>query len=1171
MIHRLIFWAVHNRAVVLLLAAGLLAYGIYAFREVNVEAYPDPAPAIVEVVARFPGASAEEVERQVTIPLEVALAGMPGLTITRTQSLFELCHISNQFEYGVDQQAARQEILNRLQMAQLPAGVAPDISPRSPTGEIFRYVLVAPKDSAGRDIYDPNDLKSLQDSTLERLFRRIPRVVDVTSYGGTVKRYEIHPDPARMQRYGITLQQLKDAIASNNSNVGGDYIIQGGAAHVVRSLGLLGMGQDPIETAMGMADPVAARNYLRAEENRRLREIRQIVLSATNNVPVRVDDVVEGGPLRGSLPSGEPGTPGRQGVVMGHQTRLGRVMRSVALRDAQGRDVLDAQGQRVWHDEDEVVEGIVLLRKGDQSLPALADIHSLVKQLNESPGRLLPGVKIEPYYDRTDLIGVTTSTVRENLLAGMGLVAVVLLLFLSNVRTALIVAINVPLALLFALAVIFVRGKSANLLSIGAVDFGIIVDSSVIIVENIYRHLSRGENAHLPIDQRILRASSEVQRSLAFSTAVMVCAFLPLFTMAGPEGQIFGPMADTYAFALGGALLLALFLSPVLCELLLSNVKPRPDNWLVRTLQTAYLQQLRRCLRHRVLTLGVFVLVVAATAAVVPMLGREFLPELEEGNMWIAGTFPLKTSLDEVCEGVKIVRKIVQRYPECEQMISEVGRPDDGTDPSGFYGTESYVPLKPHEEWPIPPGQTRPRTKDELVEVLNREISQTLVSVDWNFSQNIRNNVNETLAGVRGDNSVKIIGPDLVELENTADRVVRALQKVPGLANVGAIRILGQSNLNIPVDRDKCARWNLNVGDVQAVIDTAVGGKAFSQMIEGERSFDITLRYPSELRSNLDAILKLPVEVSKNAVVNSQSNGQGNTPVSGPTNGPSPTGSIAALPPLTGSTSNAPMNDLSRTPRRPLGDLVTPLGPDGQLDEHGSFLRRGASDIYREQGERMIVVKFDIHNCDLAGAVAKAKEATKDLVHAPCRLTWGGEFREMEQAESRMSIVIPLAVALVAVLLYMMFGSLVDVLIVLSNVVALACGGVWALLLTQTNFSISAAVGFISIFGVAVMDAILQVSSFHRARLEGKPLEEAVVYGSLLRLRPIMMTALTAVFGLLPAAFSTRIGAQTQRPLAIVVIGGMLMALLLNRYLTPVLYCVLRRRPPTAESAGLVE
>ena len=407
------------------------------------------------------------------------------------------------------------------------------------------------------------------------------------------------------------------------------------------------MGQDPMETAMGMKDPVAAQDYMRAEEQRRIREIRQIVLNATNNVPVRVDDVVEGGPLRGDS------SPAAQGVVMGYQTRLGHVMRSTLAHDAQGREVLDAKGNRVWRDDDEVVEAIVILRKGDQSLPALDDIHALVKQLNENPGRLLPGVQIVPYYDRTELIGITTHTVQENLLAGMGLVTLVLLLFLSNVRTALIVAINVPLALLFALAVIFLRGKSANLLSIGAVDFGIIVDSSVIMVENIFRHLSSGVDADLPIDRRILRATGEVQRSLWYSTAIMVCAFLPLFTMAGPEGQIFGPMADTYAFALAGALLLALVLSPVLCTLFLANLKPGPNNWLVRTLQVAYRRQLERCLQHRGLTLGLFALFVAFTAAVIPMLGREFLPELEEGNMWIAGTFPLKTSLDEVCEGVR--------------------------------------------------------------------------------------------------------------------------------------------------------------------------------------------------------------------------------------------------------------------------------------------------------------------------------------------------------------------------------------------------------------------------------------------------------------------------------------------------------------------------------------
>ncbi len=1165
MIKNLIQWAVQSRLVVVLLAVALMVFGIYSFMRVNVEAYPDPAPAIVEIVARYPGASAEEVERQVTIPLEVALAGMPGLQYARTQSLFELCHIRNQFEYGVDPAQARQEVLNRLRLAALPAGVSPDISPQSPTGEIFRYVLVNPKDSAGRGIYDLNDLKSLQDWTLERLFRRLTLIADVSSFGGTVKRYEIHPDPARMQRYGVTLQQIKDAISSSNANAGGDYIVAGGAAHVVRSLGLIGGGQDAMETAMGMKDPLAARDYLRAEEARRIGEIRQIVLTATNNVPVRIDDVVEGGPLR----SGQP--TGHKGVVVGHQTRLGHVLFSNPLRDSRGKELLDAKGQRQWRNDDDVVQCVVLLRKGAQSLPALEQVHVLVKQLNETPGRLLPGVKILPYYDRTDLIHVTTETVRENLLAGMGLVILVLLMFLTNVRSALIVAINVPLALLFAFSVLFLRGKSANLLSIGAVDFGIIVDSSVIMVENIYRHLSTGLHAELPIGERVIRASSEIQRSLAFSTAIMVCAFLPLFTMSGPEGQIFGPMADTYAFALGGALLLALVLSPVLCDLFLPRLRPKPDNLFVRAVLASYLRQLQRCLHHRWLTLGVFAALVAATVAAIPMLGREFMPELEEGNIWIQAQFPLNSSLEEVCALSAKAHEILKQCPEGEAVLTQVGRPDDGTDPAGFYNAEFFLPLKPHGQWPILPGGSRPRTKEELTAAIAAELRGSLIAVEWNFSQNIRNMVMEALSGVRGENSVKIIGPDLRELEHAADRVVKALKGIQGLEDVGAYRIMGQSNLTLPVDRQKCARWNLNVSDVQAVVDTAVGGKPFSQMIEGERSFDITLRFAETRRADLDAILNIPVEVGGNMVASSQSPGQSATPVSGSSSGPSPTGTGAALPTLTGSGLNATLNDLGRTPHRRLGDLVTPQDPDGRPNPRGSFLQQGASDIYRDQGERLIAIKFDIHGRDLAGAVAEAKRKTKNLIHAPCRLEWSGEFQEMEQAESRMMIVIPLAMAAVVVLLYLAFRSLVDVLIVLSNVAALCCGGIWALLLTHTNFSISAAVGFISIFGVGVMNGLLLVSSFHRLRLDGAPMEEAILQGAAHRLRPMMMTTLTAIFGLVPAALSTRIGAQSQRPLAIVVIGGMTMALLLNQYLTPVLYSVLRRRPPSAESTGLAE
>ena len=770
------------------------------------------------------------------------------------------------------------------------------------------------------------------------------------------------------------------------------------------------------------------------------------------------------------------------------------------------------------------------------------------------------------------MIHVTTDTVRENLLAGMALVTLVLFMFLTNVRGVLIVAVNIPLALLFAFAVLFLRGKSANLLSIGAVDFGIIVDSSVIIVENIYRHLSGGLNADLPIGRRIILASNEIHRCLFYSTAIMICAFLPLFAMSGPEGQIFGPMAETYAFALGGALLLALALSPVLCTFLLKDLKPTCDNFLVRALHASYLRQLRRCMDHRWLTLALFATLVAGTVAALPYLGSEFMPELEEGNIWVQAQFPLNSSLEEVCELSNKVHETMKHYPEAEMVLTQVGRPDDGTDPAGFYNAEYFMPLKPASQWPVPPGRSRPRTKAELTDELGRELKEIIPAVEWNFSQNIRNMVMESMSGVRGENSVKIIGSDLAELESAANRVVDALRTDRGDWTTSASTASWASRTSrCPSTAASAGRWNLKVGDVLAVGETAVGGKPFSQMIEGERSFDITLRFPKEQRSDIEAILKVPVDVGGNMVANSQTPGQSATPVSGGSNGPSSTGTSANLPSLTGSAMNATMNDLSRTPRQPLGEMVTPLGPDGKPNPGGSFFQRGASDIYRDQGERLIAIKFDIHGRDLAGAVAEAQQKCKDLVAAPSRLEWTGEFLEMEQAERRLMIVIPLAAFLVMFLLYLAFRSLTDVLLVLSNVVTMVCGGVWALLLTHTNFSISAAVGFISIFGVAVMNGLLLVSSFHRLRLDGVSFEEAILQGSGHRLRPMMMTALTAVFGLLPAAFSTRIGAQTQRPLAIVVIGGMLMALLLNRYLTPVLYGVLRRRPPTEEAAGLAE
>jgi cobalt-zinc-cadmium resistance protein CzcA len=1229
MVRKLIEWAVNNPLIVLLLTVALVAIGTYSFLNVNVEAYPDPAPPIIEVVTQYPGASAEEVERQVTIPLEVALAGMPGLTYTRTKSLFGLCHMRNQFDYGVDYFKARQEVINRLGGVQgLPAGVSPQVSPFTPTGELMRYTLSSPKVD-GRDIYTLYDLKGLEDWTLERTFKRIPRIADVSSFGGLVKRYEVRPDPQRLKMYGITLQQLANALTNSNGNVGGDLLSQGNVALNVRGIGLIGGGQDPMqapevlgqETAelktlldkdrhlsdadrtrlldkfgggkvvpplrareerllrdlhkkAGEAAAARAATFLREEDERRLREVRQIVIASTNNVPVRIDDIVEGGPLR------YPDEIGQQGVVVGNQTRLGKVSLSQPKRDAKGRLVKDADGRIVWNDEEDKVQGIVLMRKYDETLPALRGVKDKLQELNDSPGRLLPGVQLEPHFDLTGLIHVTTETVRENLLLGMGLVMVILLMFLSNVRSALIVAINIPLALFFAFAVLFLRGKSANLLSIGAVDFGIIVDSSVIMVENIYRHISAGEYRELPLKQRILAACAEVEGALFFSAAIMVCAFIPLFFMQGPEGQIFGPMADTYAFALGGALLLSLTLAPVLCLLFFRHLKPTPDNFLVRWLKGRYLRQLELCLKYRWITLGLIgTLIVATWVFVAPRLGHEFMPELEEGNLYNRGTFPVNVSLAEVSDRVRTARAIMRSYPEVELVASQVGRPDDGTDPSGFYNAEFSLPLKPEREWPAVKqrtgwaralfGATRARTKPELVEDMSAELRAKIPGVDWGFSQYIRDNVTECLSGIKGDNSVKIIGPDLDKLEELAEQVKSTLDKVDGMKEVGIFYIKGQPNLEIAVDRQKCNRWGVMVADVENAIQTAVGGKAFTQMIEGEKTFDITLRWPERLRGDEQAILDIPVDVTNNTVTAGSVPSLPQTPQTGQSVGVATTGYAGALPSATGSVYGANLNNISSAPRLRLRDLVVPIDDKGRPKPGGQFIRPGASTVYREQGSRLIAVKFSVRGRDLAGTVAEAREKIQSFVPAPYRTEWSGEFQEMQEAEGRLLFFIPLSLALIFVLLYLAFHSLLDVLLVLFNVVELSVGGVWALYLTGTNFSVSAGVGFISIFGVAVMDGLLLVSYFNSLRVRGMPLREAIMQGAATRIRPVTMTALTAIFGLLPAALSTRIGAQTQRPLAIVVVGAMFTTLFLTRYLMPVLYSFYGHREPHSEGPRL--
>ncbi|HKI33665.1 MAG TPA: efflux RND transporter permease subunit [Gemmataceae bacterium] len=1271
MVRHLIGWALNNPLVVILLACALAVFGVYSFLHVNVEAYPDPSPPLIEVIAQNTGMSAEEMERLVTVPLEVTLANIPRMRYMRSYSQFGLSDVRCQFEYDTDYNAARQEVINRLAvMSQpLPPGVVPSLSPESATGEIYRYTLNSPKDASGDPIYTLNDLKALQDWVMERQFRRVPRIVDLTSFGGTVKRYEIHPDPDRMKQFGITLGQIQTALGNANMNTGGDYVPLGPVAMNTRCIGLFGAGLDPVTTVLGMKDPdpdkaaelekaerekgperfklkeqqrvrlgSAAAAKLREEEADRIRQIRNIVLTAVNNRDIALEDIVEGGRLQQEafklteasfaslLAAGVPEAvlaklkplknvafgnrnefsnairhvlnpdererfnalvvnrarvpgeqPGERGVVVGNQTRLGKIImgRPAEVEKPDGvYRVVDAKGKLLWRNEPDVVQCIVLLRKNEESLPAIKDVEKKVAEINDpQSGLMLPGVFIEPYYDRTDLINVTTDTVRENLFVGISLVILVLFMFVSNVRTAIIVAINIPLALLFAYAVLFLRGQSANLLSIGAVDFGIIVDSSVIMVENIYRNLASGEFAGLPIKDRIIRSTREIDRALLFSTGVMVCAFIPLFAMSGPEGALFGPMAHTYAFSLGAALLLAMTLTPVLSMFFFKNMKPAGENFLVRALKWRYLWKLQLCIKYPKVTVALMTALILGTATLIPKLGHEFMPELEEGNLWVRSRFALNMGLDRASEDATQIRNVVTSYPEVDTVIVQVGRPDDGTDVCTFSNFELFVNLLPEAQWPKLVentgwrrwlhGDKRPRTKTELIEAMNAELRSQVPGADYNFSQNIRDNVMESLSGIKGDNSVKIFGPDLDKLDALAEKVKERLDKVEGIKDVGVFTIKGQTDFNFRVDLEKCRKWGVSANDVTGVVATAIGGKAYSTMIEGEKQFDISVRWPKWRRSGEETILDIPVDIINNQVVLS----------SGPSWNPNPSGSGMLLPQKTGYNVDT-SNQITSTPRRTLRDFVTPVGKDGRPDPDSTFVRPGAATIYREGSlgegsQRLCAIKFSVRGRDLGGAVNEAREKTKDLFQAPYRAVWSGEFEEMEAAEAKLFWIVPMSLGLIFILLYIAFRSLLDALVVLSNVFDVALGGIWALYLTGTPFSISAAVGFISLFGVAVMEGLLLISYFNALRAQGLQLNDAIVQGALKRVRPVMITAMTAILGLLPAAFSTKIGAQTQRPLAIVVVGGMAVTLLLDRYLMPALYTFYGKREPPEGSGSL--
>lgn len=1053
MVHVIISWSLHNRLIVILGVLALIGAGVHSTLNLNIEAYPDPTPPLVEVISQNPGASPEEMERLVGIPLETALNGMPGLEDLRSTSISGLTDIKCQFAYGTDYRSARQEVINRLGDAGLPAGVQPRLSPWSPTGEIVRYVLEG-------EGYTTNQLKAVQDWVLNRELRKVPGVIDVTGYGGTVKQYQVLIDTRLLRQYDLTMQQVEDAINRSNANVGGDILTMGSQAHNVRALGILGEGVDPLDPAN------VSRAY--SIEADKLEDIQNVVITTAGGSPIYVRQVAK--------------------VEVGHRPRLGKV----------GRRLKESDGPPLPLDDDDVVEGIVLMRKYEQSLPVARAVEKKLKEVERL--HLLPkGMKIRVFNQRTDLVEITTHNVAHNLVVGMALVAGVLFIFLGDMISAAIVALVIPLALLFSITVLYTQGKSANLLSIGAVDFGIIVDSSVIIVENIYRHITaHGADRTRPLIDRIADASHEIERALFYSTTIIVCAFLPLFAMTGPEGALFGPMANTYAFAIFGALCIAVTLAPVLCSFFFHNKKEESDTIVDRIMKRSYLAALNWVLNHRFFTLSVLVGLLVFTATLVPGLGGEFMPQLEEGNLWIRATLPRTVSFESASRMAPRLRATIASIPEIKGVMSHVGRPDDGTDITSFFNLEFNAPLKPMEEWRS--GVTRETIQDELTKKFKE-----YRGVDFNFSQLIRDNVEEALSGVKGANSIKLFGSDLHKLEETGQRIVTILRSVRGIENVGLFHIVGQPNLVIKIDRRECARYGINVSDVESVVQVAIGGRAFSQMVEGEKLYDIVLRLPPNLRDDPNVIGRIPID----------------TP---------------------------PRADGLPSARIPLSQLAT-------ISPH----EPGASYIYRENNNRYIPIKFSVRNRDLASAIAEAQKKVNDpkigaKLPDGYRIEWSGEFAQMEEANARLMWMIPLSITLIMVLLYSAFNSLKDALLVMANVVTATMGGVWALRLTGTPFSISAAVGFISIFGVAVQNGVLLISYFNQMRSQGSPVREAVMRGAELRLRPVVMTSLTAILGLLPAALANSIGSQAQKPLAIVVVGGMMVALLLTQYLMPVLY-----------------
>jgi heavy metal efflux system protein len=1064
---RILVFALMRRTIILLGLFVFLCAGVIAFAKLNIEAYPNPAPVILEITAQAAGLSAEEMEKYYTTPMEIGLYSTPGIDNIRSTSFYGLSFVRVTFKYGVDYYFAyTQAALSLQQNVSLPGNQVATIQQSSLVGEVYRYQVVGPPH------FGLTNLRTVQDWIALRRLSTIPGVVAINSWGGTTKEFEVEADLHKLQAYSLTISQLLSAFSNSNINVGGREITLGQQSVNIRGVGLIDSGGNDDLTQGYHVD-----------------DIQNVVLGQFNGLPILVKDVAR--------------------VYIGHVPRLG-----IAGRDH----------------EDDVAASIVVMGRTQHTNDIVPRIKDTVAALN-SDGSLPPGVKLVPYYDRTSLVNVTTHTVLHNLVLGCILVFLIQWIFLGNLRSAIIVATNIPFALFFSIIILVSQGQDANLLSIGAVDFGIIIDAAVILVENIFRNLQASKDKKSEILQdlhegtygvdpthhkgwtsrlRMIYVSAlQVDRAILFSTAITIAAFCPLFTMQGVEGQIFGPMARTYGYALVGALIATFTVTPVLSSLLLPEHVKEVETLVVRGLHRVYTPVLRFALNRRAVVVAIGVGFLALTGLLIPFLGSEFLPALEEGNYWIRASMPQTMSLDAGTEATRKMREILLRHPQILTVVSQHGRPDNGSDASPFSNVELFAPLKPFDEWPAG------MTKDKLTEQLQAEFSAELPGVGFNFSQYIQDNVEEALSGVKGANSVKILGPNLQVLERYANQVLHEMQQVNGMADLGIFHIVGQPNLNIKVDRAKAARYGLNTGDVNTVVQAALAGAVATTVLESDRQFNLTVRLAPSYRDSIEKIGNVPVGY------------QG----------------------ASGATAYIPLRDLASI----------------SVDS-------GASYIYHETTQRYVPIKFSVRGRDLGGTVAEAQERIARNVKLPTgyRILWAGEFQDLQTAKGRLAIFVPISLGMILVLLFGLFNSLRDSLLALVGIPFAISGGILALFVTGLPFSISAAIGFISLFGVSVMNGILLISYFRQLKRSMSPFE-AMAQAAEKRMRPMLMTALSACIGLVPAAFSTGIGSQVQRPLATVVVGGMLVGPIMLLVVVPALQLVFLRKDEHHKHTPLAE